>query len=203
MTFYVYYDKNNLNPVSVSGQKMSFGFDDSDKEVMEIDDDLGALFILGQANLLHYFVSFDDEGKPRLIKKTRQALTTFSRIASLRLVELTKEIHNAPIQIEVDCKKDQIKIFYDGALLQYNPFKLYFTKEDDPSYLLCAVHLDVNTLDAILVKNRLKKWPNPLVFNLPTDDLSIYSLKTPIQISIKKKNVKARNNRVRSVLPVV
>jgi hypothetical protein len=203
VSYYVYYNQETLAPVSVSGRKVL----DPELGIIEIDTDLGEALIRGYANIIHYFVSYDDQGNVRLVKKTRQALTTFSRIASLQLKHLTEEIPKAPIQVQIDHKKQEARIHYDGALLQYNPFKLYFTKEDDPTYLLCAVHLDVNTLDEIIKQNGIKRWPNPLAVKLPpTDDLSIYSLKTPIQISIthkNKKNGKARNNRVRYVLPLV
>jgi len=185
--------------VAVSGRQL----DEPDMGEIQVDDELGLQFIVGSANLLHYVVQHSETGEASLVKRTYEKLSINSRIPSMQLVPLTKEIPTAKVQIEIDYKKNQARIHYNGDTLGQNPFKLYFTREDDPSYLICTLHLDVNTLDELLKQKNLTTWPNPIVINLPTDDLSVYCLKTPQPISIVKKNVKARNNGIRFILPVV
>lgn len=191
--FFAHADLNSGQVIAISPVKTT----NPDLVDIEISHTQAEAFLTGKDGFLNWIAKTDAEGKPLLFQKEKEKLGPRKEMLPIQEV---RPITTSRVDVRIIVCEDHVEIHYNGdkiqALAKESNVRLYFTKEDDPTYLKCAFTLSVNTLDAILKENHLPKWPNPIILPLEdTDDLSIYMRKSSILAGRVRKH-EASDNRV-------
>lgn len=186
LKYFVHYDDRTLDILGISLTDTT----GDGESIYEIPTDLALKLLSGEESLTNWSIGFKD-GNAEFAKKD---ITSYDRLDTIPVAEYVptkKHVPEAAVRISI--KKNGISIKYDGDLIQSlnRPLKLYFTRLGDPSHLLMALSLNSDVLDQILVKNKIKKWPNPINLSIEDpDDVSIYGLKDLTTVSVTKWNIR-------------
>ena len=189
--FYAHIHKEALTiaaiaPIEPSDDKL-FG--------LAIEHDQAMKFMVGTDSTTNWSVALKD-GQYGIIKN-EDLRGRNSRVDVISILEVPWGlVQSADIKVVVDADNSQAEIFYDGSKMPNwkSSAKLYFTREGDPSYLKCAFSLDVNILETLKKVNKAAEWPNPIILPLnEVDDLSIFTMKSDLKISLIKKNETSSN----------
>lgn len=183
--FYAHINKGKLQIVAISPVELS-GASNEEVISIKIDFSVAEKFLTGAENPVRWVAAYKDGEYS--IQRASDIKEKTPRVEVMPIYEVTQEKLPYPdIWIEVDRKRGNVLINYNGATIQNwpSPAKLYLTREGDPSYLKCAFALDVNTLYKITEQNELSEWPNPIVLPLEeVDDLSVYAMKSNLKIML-------------------
>lgn len=152
-----------------------------------ISFDLARRVLSGAEDSRNWVVTTDEEGVMTVVQPSTIP-EFYHRVKTLGVTEVALgRLPSADIRILV-MSASLVEIHYDGSRIGSwgEPAKLYFTREGDPSYLKCALTLDVNTVEAIKKDNGLDEWPNPIKLAMPdADDLSVYRARSSLKISLE------------------
>lgn len=186
-SFYAHVDKTTLGIVGVSPQKET----NQNIENVEISEKTAVKFLSGIENLSSWVVVFENK-EYSLEKKSTNIRFKNNRVdvLSLQLLKFDEgEVVNPDIKIVLDTQKDEAIISYNGDLITHfkNGINFYFTREDDPSFLKKTFTLSDKLLSHLSYEQSLDHWPKEVLLPIEDiDDISVFTIKYPITISLTK-----------------
>lgn len=199
-TFYIHFKLATLEISSISGNNIP----KEEYFALPVDGALGLQLIQGEKNLGAYCVLAFANNTYELHEKKGITATVIDRIEQGAVYEVTTKSRQS-IHVVLNKNDDVVEVHYNADVVKEVGAlgtKIYFTKEDDISFLKCALSLDVNTLNSIKQDLKIDYWPNPILLKLDSiNDISVFGLKYQPTISIetkqsKKKNAKKSNKRI-------
>lgn len=194
---YCHIDTNKMIIVSISIDKH-----DPDKNQdlvsIKIKHSLAMRLITGEETMYKWQV-LKENGRYILKHEDEIEKEKLDRLESLSIFEVTEDTPNADIRVVINdpLYKGLVAVYYHAGNI-YNwktPAKIYFTREDDASYLKCILNLGHVILNEMLVRGNLTEWPNPILLNLVgADDISVFTTRSNYKIAIY--NYETRNNKL-------
>ena len=186
--FYCHINSEDLSIVAIAPHP-PLSNDSNDTVVgIKIDHDLAINFITGVENVYKWVVLRDAD--TFLMKHEDElAKEKLERLKALPIFELVEDTPYPDIRVVVNDPDHEgsVLVYYNGETI-YNwskPAKIYFTCEDDASYLKCAFALSAAVLDKIILLNKLDEWPNPIIIPIDdADDISVFSARSNHTIAI-------------------
>lgn len=194
--FYAHINVKTQQIVGISPVALS---EEANDEVIsiKIEYHVAEKFLSGVENITRWIARYRND-TCIIVREEDFLREKLKRIDTLSIFEIVDADTPYPdVKIEVGAEEDVVLIYYNGETIKnwQRPAKLYFTAENNPSYLKCAFSLDVNIVDEIQRVNNLPEWPNPIALPLPNaDDLSVYTIKSNLKLAIIRHE--AVHNRV-------
>ena len=189
---YAHVDLSNGRIVAVNSKPAA----PAGRVAIELEHALALRFIGGQENPNDWLAGLqDDKYVLRQVERKQHQRVDLLPISEVQITQLPVDQQlfiPAGVVVLVDRVSNELEVYYDGDFIKTlkQPLKIYATREGDPSYLKCALSLDVNILDAILLQNNLESWPNPLRVRLEdgTQDLSLFAPTASTTLAFEKPN---------------
>lgn len=192
-TYYVHFNKATMEIVSLSARAEP---DEGNGAAKIVEDGIGEEYMLGLRSLTlstHEIIKLRNETY-EFVPKTmvQEVMDRVDVVRTIYEVQEEERDEEVPLQIEMSIFPDEdiVEISYNGDLVQRGQTKFYFTRFNDPSFLKCTFHLDVNTLNQIALVNQITEWPNPIRLKVDNvSDLSVFGIVGQTKATIR--NVKA------------